>query len=456
MLDNHLLRDRMPGLPLLLAPWLGWAQPPFNGLKLVALAAAALSCLLLWELLRPWLEPWPRFAVLILYAFNPLVAEYAGRVMTAPVFTLSVLVSFLLLRSVSRGGWIGRAWLLGLTLGAAAIIRAEGLLLLPAVALGLWTCRQRRPLAAAMAPALAAAAAFYGGNLWAHRRFPTRYLQVWAASVPHSSPLRNAAAFVTRSVWVAVLGARHFPESLAACAAAALSAVVLAVLFVRGLRRLEEERPGERSTLRAVFTFFFLYLLTHALWPVADPRFFLALLPFALAAMAKGLCGAPSGAARPGAGRRWVWAGLGVWLLSYGTNHAQALLETARRPRENRAPAATLSWLRANSAPSAKVWSFADAAIIELYTARPAVSFPPPPDKRAFQARLLGDGVGYVYYAPLRVVFEPLPVLREWVRRWEQSRSWASSSPDAFKLLYADAEEGTFVYEVLPPVRPRR
>jgi len=420
--------NRLPGLPFLLMPLAPWSQPPFTLLKLFPWALTLISCVLVWRLSEPLLQPRPRVALLILYAFNPLVAEYAGRVMTEPLFTAVVLASFLLVRGLLRKESAPRAWLLGLLLGWAAIIRGEGFILLASTALALWLGNRKRALAQAVGLAGIISLSAYLGQ--------AGYLRIWSSSAPSLRPdywIGHGLFLLRIFTWNTLMGASRFPTSAMTTVFATLLLLSAAWLFIRGLRRLEKQDRSERLLLLCAYCFFFLYSLLHLLWPVSDPRFFLVLLPFALLAIVEG--------ARD-AGSPLVLAGLGLWLFSYANGNVQSFRET------DAAPKATFSWIRANTLSSARFWSY-DSALIELYTNRRAVRLTVPADEEAFRDRLLSERIDFLYYAPMRIAFEAIPGIERLALNWSRSRQWVASSA-AYRPVYASPEESTLVYRVVP------
>lgn len=442
LFNNHLLRDRVPGLPLLLAPFVLWAEPPFNALKIIPWLATLVSCWLIWIVFDDELKPWPRFAALALFAFNPLVIEYAGRVMSEAVFTAVVLGSFSLMRRLAKKQSLGLAIVLGALLGWAGLIRGEGFALIAAVVLGFLMMRRWWTLIVTGMVGGGIVAAVSIGNYLTHRT-PTHYLQIWSSALPFAGPgywLSHAATLLRLFVWITLFGGEHFPAtSFAIYAATALGLLWLA-LFARGLRQLERE-TAERGVLIAIYGFVALYVLIHVLWPVADPRFFIPILPMALVATIAGI---------PATGRLRqpiIVLGLAGWLIAYGKNHDDALADAWRSPEQ--VPSATFAWIDHNTPPDARFWGFYDSSLIQLYTNRPAEFMPVAGDEEGFRYELLNARVNYIFYAPLRAGFEPVAGIGTIAARWQASQSWAASSP-AFNLVYANAGESTRVYEVLP------
>lgn len=430
LLDARLLHGRLPGFPLLLAPFAASAGPPFTALKLLPGALTLASCGLLWALCDGWLGVGERLAVLALYAFNPLVLDYAGRLMSEALFTAVVLAALLLVRRLGRRDRAAEAWLLGSLLSLAAVIRGEGLLLAAAVTAGLWKDRR-----GALARALGLAAALAGPVLLGN--YFSSHSKLWLGLIGRLGPwygLAHGLSMLQILAWVTLRGAPRFPAGALESAGAWALALLFGFLFVRGLSRLERRDGDDGPALRALSAFVLLYFLLHALWPVSDPRFFIVLVPLALPAIA---AGAP-------ARRPIVAGGLALWLASYAAANARALSD------DEAAPAQTLAWIGRGTPASARVWGFYDSSMVELYTGRAGVSLTVPDDADAFLHALHESAVDYVFYGPERSVVEPGLGLEGAESAWRASRDWAAASPRAFQRVYANPGESTVVYRLLP------
>lgn len=295
--------------------------------------------------------------------------------------------------------------------------------------------------------ALAICLTIYLGNYLSNDT-PTNYLQVWSGTAPHLESvywIKHGFFLMQIFIWNALLGAPHFPASRITAVFSISLLIAGIILFIYGLRRLEERDKNENKILFLIYSFCSLYFLVHAAWPLADPRFFLVLLPFALLAIVAGAWDTGGFSLR----RPWIFAALGLWLLSYGHGNARMFLEPPRTSAARQAPMSTFSWIETNTPPSARFWGFYDSPMIELYTGRAGVSLPVPPDDEAFLYQLLDKRVDYLYYAPMRLAFAPVRGIERVRSDWNESRRWAASWDSAFKPVYANREESTAIYQVL-------
>ncbi len=131
-------------LPLLLVPFSAIAPENFLLMKLILVASALLCVALLYELLEGLCEEPVRKAVTLLFAFNPLLVEHAGQILTDCLYTALLLATFLCFKRYIEKQ---KAWSFFLCLFftmLCTITKAVGCLTLPALLLMLAIKRKGR------------------------------------------------------------------------------------------------------------------------------------------------------------------------------------------------------------------------------------------------------------------------------------------------------------------------
>src|SRR5205807_1196109 len=93
---------------------------------------------------RKLLSPGEATAVIILFAFNPLVAQFSGILMPTVFYTAAVIASYLLMDDLLKKATFPKALGLGFLLGWGSLIRLEGVLLLISISATLVLTRKGR------------------------------------------------------------------------------------------------------------------------------------------------------------------------------------------------------------------------------------------------------------------------------------------------------------------------
>lgn len=444
LFDGEGLRERQPGFPMLLAPFAAAAQPPFTGLRLIPLLLSLLSCGLFWLELRDRAPPSVGLLLLALFAFNPGVVAYSGKLMSESLFVAQTLLGFVLLRQVAERGGAARSCVLALVLSWAALTRGEGIALIAAAALALVYEKRWRELAVCLAiPALVLALYHAGDALL--RRAPGFYADFWMKTWPALAATSGfGLRHLARMVRMLVL------DCALACPAEGLigDLLVLSGIILLGRGLLSLGRPPRRPAGRDVglAAFFCAYGALHAIWPVADPRFFLVLLPWVLVLAWEGLRDALAAPWRRGV----ALAACGLVLCGYARHDAFALRQARQPPLANRLPALSLEWVRRSAPADARFWTILASPMITLHTGRPAVRFVPPADVEVLIGKLRRMKVDFVFHEPLRAAFDPLAAAAGPAAAWAAFPDAARRHPGAFRLIYSEPREAVLIFQVLP------
>ena len=389
-------------------------------------------------------EPW-RLTTVLLWEFNPTTVHLATSVLSEPCFLFLCLCLFLCLRNflnTRRGN--GLPFLMGLLCGWAALVRPQGCVLLPAVALGLAYEKEWR----AFRSFTAVSATLWGGVLLRNHLVSHEvagYMSSWrdilpALGVNYGLFFRHMADVLRAMIFDGLLA---FPWPAGSPAVVAASFLFF-LSYAAGVNHSEKNKTMAGGLSAAVNIFVLFYLLIHLLWSAVDPRYFLPLLPFLTSFAILGL--------RASFPRRRISnAAIGVILsfvfLSYGLQNAHALNETRHRPIEDRVPMATYRWMEGHLSDASFTLAFS-AYPLCLYAHEHTVPFLPSDDKEQFRYLLLRRGITHVLIAPLPIVPSPMIGAKDGTRVWRDIERWASLPGDALKETYRNEPERTILYEV--------
>jgi 4-amino-4-deoxy-L-arabinose transferase-like glycosyltransferase len=259
----------------------------------VVVLGLAGTLLLLARLARRELPAPAALAVVLAAGLHPFVWTFRDDLLPDLPFTFFCMLALALAERATAAGPARReraAWIAAALLAAAAAVatRSIGIVLVPALAAAL-LLRARRPGRALLAGGAAGAVLLAGLVLLTP--VGSAYLRQLGALVEVYGPsllLPDAA----RLRWTGFALATLWSSGWSAAAEKAV-AVGTFLLAAAGLApRLR--RPGAHET------FFVLYLSAVFLWPAADPRYFVPVLPLGLLYAALGARRAWRGGGRPG------------------------------------------------------------------------------------------------------------------------------------------------------------
>jgi 4-amino-4-deoxy-L-arabinose transferase-like glycosyltransferase len=413
-----------PGFPLLLAPVYAAAGLDFRALKWVVVLGLAGALLLLARLARRELPPTAAAGVVLLAGLHPFVWTFRDDLLPDLPFTFLCLLALVPiaraaapgLRPAERAGWCAAA--LACT-AAALAVRSIGVALVPTLAVVL-LLRARRPgralLAGGVAGAVLLAALLVlspAGS--AYLRQLQGLVAVYGPSllVPDARRVRGVG-FALGQLW-----SNGYSET--AARGVALCTLLLAAWGLAPRLR----RPEAHDV------FFFAYLFAVLLWPAANPRYFLPVLPLYVLYGVLGARRAWLGGGRPG--RAAAAAAAVAVAVTFAARYASL---AASRPGDGSptpATAALYRHLRAHTPPDAR-FMVARPRALALYAGRAAA--PPPrhstPDSASL-AFLDRAGIGYV-------------VVRAGA---DDTRPLVERNPGRFRRVYANPEFELF--RTLPP-----
>ena len=446
------LTDPLPGYPLFLVPFVQAVQPHWAALKVLSFLLTLASAAMVYALLAPWLSAPLALWTAALYAANPTTVNFSITVMSEPCFLFFVLAIFLLWRKAQTSPSRSLPWLIGALVGWAALIRPQGIVLIPSLAFGAWVTRQWRVSLKIGAMALAIWGAVLARNyLVAHTL--TGYVENWANVFRHLPEGTSALSALGLQAWHAmrtlfaatVLPAPYLAPFKLIRPAYGAVVVAIAVIAIYGARRFMREE-SQRPLRVALVTFCVLYSVVQAAWPVLLPRYFLAILPFVLGFFVVGLFALPL-SPRVRHARPVILAFLLVAEVGQ-TMYAHHYMNT--HPKASAAlPHAAFEWVR-RSTPRDAVLLTPEGPVVYLYTQRHCVYGYGPRNAEEWHAQLAAIGVRYVFYKANAILSMRMetgnPSDAESV--WERAHAWMASRPDLFPVMYENAAESATVYGV--------
>lgn len=441
---NPPLNFHFPGFPVFLMPFVALAKGSWQRLQWLPITLFLVDLAFFWRFLRNRLSFGPRLLALALFAWSPLVANYAGIVATEPLF-LFLMFTILWAGFERAPSFAADALLLALLI-VAAFVRPEGILLAVALALAFaWSRRWRRAALVGLLPLFVWLGAFTIYS-WRIRSEPW-YVHVFLDNL---GKLSDPATSLRHWRWQLLDPFRHLitipgPADAFSGAANSVLAIVLLLLAIRGLAL--SLRPGSDQAPAAAIAFFWaFYVLLHGLLLTYDARHHLVLLPFLIVWLLEGV----------GAGRLEGATSRGIFTVAAAALAANLLWIDLRALRETRRdtglPAATFEWIRSHTPADAYILSDLGPTVY-LYTNR-QVQFPlldGPSNVEEFRYKTQLQGFDYIVYDPAnarKIIQVNLPDASRAFGLFLNSSVWAANSPDAFERVYDDATEDTFIFRV--------
>ncbi len=369
--------DPLPGFPALMALPVRLLAPHWSWMRGAELLAAAALVFCVWRLCRRLSGEAAGFAAAFLVAVNPALVGWAGVALPDAPFAACAALGFLLL-TLPRFSPAGLASVAAL----AALLRPEGIVLAPALAVGCYVRVGPRRAAAVLAASLAPL------GLWLLRGrlvsgSATAYIDHWRAF----SETRGAA-FAAASAGLV----RGFsgPGPFWFVASFGLAAAVVAALGARELNRAKEK--GARAAFAALAVFLVCVAALHLGWRAWQSRYALAFIPALVPIFA-----AAYGAARrrfPAAAAAAVFLAAAPGLWTAAGYAREGLIE----PRSALWPK-TESWIESN-VPADAALTGAEPYLITLLTGRRAYFPKPGASREEWLAALRASGISYVVARP--------------------------------------------------------
>ena len=390
----------LPGFPLLLAPFVAFLLHRPEWLRVVPWGLT-LGCIpLLNALAAPWTSRRERWIILALFAFNPSTVVAAGRVMADACFLATLLSFFVLLQSKAGESSRRVAVLLGLLAGYAAVVRPEGILLVPAACLMFWQANTRRMLVIFIFTALAPCGLFWLRNSWILGG-ATGYSSIWQDALPllsgrYEAIFFNSAALLRAFSWDLLAGIDTNTWTGAWMILAAMAALAPVAAAAVGLGQMLSQPTRRSFAVLALGSFAVFYGLLHSAWLAIDPHYVWPLLPFLLLLACRGV---QSWRARQRGARFTLYLLVVALMGSYAWQYALALQSIRQPPVNILFPTQTLAWVRASTPPQAYFLA-PNAPLVTLYTGRPAMALINARDSDEFRYGLLNRGITHVVSTP--------------------------------------------------------
>ena len=440
----------LPGLPLLLAPFIKLVAPYWTRLEWVVVIVTLVLVYVTGLWVRRFLSAGETLAVTFLLAFNPLIAKFSGIVMPSIPYTLAAVASFFLWGELLEKSDLGKALALGSLLGWAALIRPEGFLLVASV-LGTMalTPAGRRLLPKVMLPLPVFGLIFlfwchwfkstgtaYGGDLMALAAY---WEQNW---VPGLSFAHN----LLQNTFLNSLITLRFSSSPIEVGLMLLFLAMGAVAMGMGVRHLWDTRRELRSVWIGVGLFCVSHFGVHLFWHVAVARYSIPLLPFLILALVHGANRVLSRSPSKGLWTTLLLAGLFISYVHksvYAIYDAEGMLDPQKSP-----PWQSLDWIRANTAPGDLLMSEI-APSIELYADRSAYPGVSMSNIDIFLDELAVRDVKYILDRNVHFLAQGVGTTDDPNKYWRLTRLKLTAFPNLFHLVYENPTEQTRIYQVV-------
>jgi hypothetical protein len=429
--DGTPANDPLPGFAAFLTLPAAVVAPHWDLLKLVGLLSAAAVVALTYRLARRFLDERWSVAAAALVALNPLTVIHAGLILPdLPYLAVSL---FLFDRMLEPG--TPHAALV-LAAAAASMLRPYGAWLIVGVALGVAAAKGARKALEFAVPSLLPLALW----TWRNRLLTgagSGYLlnmraETAALAVPRTAALHAAGLLAAMGGDGLLSLGRVLP--LAGLVAAGTAGVLLAGAgAVTVLRRRKDPR------LFAVAAYAIILCVQHLVWMPIEPRYVLPLIPLAWILIFS--------AAAPHLKGKTAPVLLFVVLALPALSLDLALAAPGLRGPARFQPA-TMAWLRANSAPDARVQTLEPRTVALLSGRDAELPAFDAGERDAWLAWTLQQKFDYVHVVS---TFAPGGFFSPDMRRTAAHlESWSRSTPYA-REVFRDAEEGTTVFRVEHP-----
>jgi hypothetical protein len=422
------MTDPLPGLAFLMMIPVWLVEPHWGLLRFAELLAAVAVPLLTWRLALRFLTPGEAAAAGLLTALCPCILRHSGLVIP-DVFLLAL--SLVLVLNLERARTVKGLGLLAAGAALASLLRPQGALLAPCLALALLPKLKGKKAAAFLAASLAPLAAWSLRNRLVASTV-TGYMVNWRSQVAilgdPAHQINHAARLVSQFFAEGLLGMDDFHWKLKLAAG-----LFLLVLSAAGARRLLRRDPTA-SQVFVLSAYPILLLALHMTWLAVQTRYAILLAPFVWILAVAGASVRPL----PRDAKVVLAAFLSPILLRMDAGLAEGSLS-----RQFAFQARTMRWLRENTPASAGVESLEFNSVL-LLTKRRAL--PPSLESRDAAGWLAAAGANGISFLHVDRTFTSggfLPPKAAFVAA--RLESWARQAPGV-ALAYEDLEEGTAVY----------
>ncbi|MFI5346705.1 MAG: hypothetical protein ACHQ51_10060 [Elusimicrobiota bacterium] len=429
--DGTPANDPLPGFAALLSLPAAAVAPHWDLLKIIGLLSAAATVYLTWRLARRFLDEGWALAAAALVALNPLTVTHAGLILPdLPYLALSL---FLFDRMLEPG--FAGAPLIAAA-AAASLLRPFGAWLILSLALGIAAAKGARKALAFALPALLPLALWSLRNRLLTGAASGYFLNMRAESAALAEPriaLLHAGGLLAAMGGDGLLSLGNLLPLKGLIAAGAACGALAVIGAVRVLRR----KPDPRAF--AIGAYAIIVSAQHLVWMPLEARYVLPLLPLAwimiLAELAPRLRGKNAPA-------------LLFALLALPAVPLDLALAAPGLTQTARFQPGTMSWLRENTPPGARVQTL-EPQTVTLLSGR-AADLPgfDSAARDAWLAWTLRQRFDYVHVAATFVpggFFSPAMGFTA-----SHLGPWARSTPYAREVFRNDAE-GTSVFLIRHP-----
>jgi tetratricopeptide (TPR) repeat protein len=437
----------LPGLPLILAPAAQFLAPDWTRLEWLSFGTALLNIFLLSLVLRKWLTPPETILACALYAVNPTVARFSGIIMPEPYYATCLMSSLLIMRHLLKTPTRVKAAAFGVLVGWASLMRLEGVLVLISLTAALFFYGRKRVFPGTVIASLFAwvlvalawtqlrdlARVEYAGELASLARY-------WKHNPGEILIFTNEMV----RVFINTFTAHTF--SVGGTLTFLFTACTLAAAY--GARNLWSQQVDIRPELAAIGLLTALYVPTYLFWHLIVPRYYLPLLPFALALFVHGLTRLSQDVTRR---KAWSAALFALLFINYVPANGIAVHEAiwSRDPMK-RPPWHTFEWIRENTPGNARFLSMM-APSIALYTDRFSTSvITPARNVEELRFNLLKRNLNYLVDRKVNALTPGVGKTENPNLTWKRLRLWIKAHPDEFERVFVDQKERVTIYAVKP------
>jgi hypothetical protein len=427
-----------PGFPLLLAPITMLVGSHLALLKAVPIALTLIYVTLLWVISRTSLSPHWRLLWLFICAFNPVVTMFSNLLMAEPLYLVILVAIFILLEREPEDPSGKAAWGIGVLMGWLSLTRIEGIVILPAVVLGLAYNRRWQSLRKSLLAAFLLGGLYAVRNAWISTSssiYQRGWTLVWEEIQRHPMVLLQnitdgLSIFVlqnTLSPWIPTHGL-----PLPVIAALGLGGTCAAMY---GAWLLWKEQPGSRALVITLATYTLFFVGLHTFWLTTELRYGLSILPIVLAGIFKAI---ETWVKKKPQQKAGMTGFISLLIIGYMAQNAYAVYLAWTAPDQTH-PGDTYQWIASRLPPRALLLSSGPAALY-LHTGRYATLEAAATNGEEFRFRLLTDGIDYVVLRPSDFG-SPNLAGEDPNRFWALRRRWVIGQPNAFRLVYENPRE---------------
>lgn len=442
-------------LPVILMPFNASAHASYLAMKLIPVAAAIGSVVLLGILLKGLVEERYRKLILILFGLNPWVVEYSGLIMTDMPYLFFMLAALVIFRRYEEQRKLYLLVSSVLVAGIALYTRPVGAALclaLVAFALAKRRFRDTLVILAVLAAVLVPLLAHIGDTASVFfRQFVAK--QDYYAFRKGVEPGRNIISGMARNL--IVYTGNYLPDIVARPAVSSIEPrlgggsanPIFAIKFLIGAALGALILAGFINTLRRGFEAYHLYAVFHILMNllinVYVARYLISLLPFIVLFL---VAGAEAAEGRLKFLRGRFVAALALILIAlsiFGSGQQVVHARTGAIPAEAKSFIECNDWIRRETPIGAVIMS-RKPSYTEVYTGRKAVGYIIIDDPAIQRQYAIDKAVHFIIVGDLGFYLHEASYVEHMIREY----------PELFRLRYTTAgKPENYVYEIVQPVR---